>query len=233
MLLPSRGVVWVPLPWVRAGNDDLLVTHTMWQRWCCWWLLRPGPWSLTDSTLASWRVSLSGHSLSGYSFLESSCYAVTSPQHIEIPLTDTLVNSSAELSAHSRHELPPREESPWISFLIIQSLSHVWLFATPWTAVHQASLSFIISRSLLNFVSIESVTPSNHLILCHPLLLLPSIFPSIRVFSSKLALHIRWPKYGASALASVFPVNIQGWFPLGLTSLISLQSKGLSRVFSS
>ena len=150
--------------------------------------------------------SLSGHSLSGYSFLESSCYAVTSPQHVQIPLTDTVVNSLAELSAHSQHKLPPREESPWTSFLIVQSVSHVWLFVTPWTAVHQASLSFTISRSLLKFMSIESVMPSNHPILFCPLLLLPSIFPSISVFSSNLALHIRWPKYWSFSF-SISPSN--------------------------
>ena len=72
---------------------------------------------------------------------------------------------------------------------------------------------------------------SNHLILCHPLLLLPSIFPNIRVFSNESAPQIRWPSFGASA--SVLPMNIQGWYPLGLTALISLMSKGLSRVFSS
>ena len=82
-------------------------------------------------------------------------------------------------------------------------------------------------------MSIESVTPSNHLILCCPLLLLPSIFSSIRVFSSESALHIRWPSTGASASASVLPVNIQDWFPLGLTGLISLLSKGFAGVFSS
>jgi len=75
------------------------------------------------------------------------------------------------------------------------SLSHVQLFATPLTAACQASLSITNSRSFLKLVSIESVTPSNHLILCCPLLLLPSIFPSIRVFSNKSFLHIRWPKY--------------------------------------
>ena len=73
-------------------------------------------------------------------------------------------------------------------------LSHVRLFVTPWTAAHQASLSFIISRSLLKLISIQSVMPSNHIILCQPLLL-PSIFPSIMVFSSESALCIRWPKY--------------------------------------
>ena len=82
-----------------------------------------------------------------------------------------------------------------MDLVAVQTLSHVPLFAAPWTAAHQAPLSFTISWSLLKFVSIESVMPSNHLILCLPLLLLPSIFPSIRVFSSELALHIRWPKY--------------------------------------
>ena len=80
-------------------------------------------------------------------------------------------------------------------FLVVQSLSHVWLFATTWTAAHQASLSFIISRNLLKLMSIKSVMPSNHLILCRPLLLLLSVFPSIRVFSSESTVCIRWPKY--------------------------------------
>ena len=77
----------------------------------------------------------------------------------------------------------------------VQFLHHVQLFAIPWTAARQASLSITNSRSLLKLMSIESVMPSNHLILCRPLLLLPSIFPSIKVFSNKSALHIRWPKY--------------------------------------
>ena len=80
----------------------------------------------------------------------------------------------------------------WVS---VQSLSHVRLFETPWTAACQASLSIANSQSLLKLISIESVMPSNHLILCHPLLRLPSIFPSIRVFSNESILHIRWPKY--------------------------------------
>ena len=79
--------------------------------------------------------------------------------------------------------------------VVAQSLSRVSLFVTPWTTACQASLSFTISRSLLNLMYIESVMPSSHLILCHPPLLLPSIFPSIRVFSNESALHIRWPKY--------------------------------------
>ena len=109
----------------------------------------------------------------------------------------------------------------------------VWLFATPRIAAQKASLSFTISPSLLKLMSIESVIPSNHLILCHPLLLLPSIFLSTRVFSSVLALHIRWLGIGASVSASVLSMNIQHWFPLGFTGLISSQSKRLSRVFSS
>ena len=77
----------------------------------------------------------------------------------------------------------------------VQSLSHVWLFATPWTAAHQASLSITNCQTLPKLMSIESVMPSNHLILCNPHLLLPSIFPSIRVYSNESALCIRWPKY--------------------------------------
>ena len=80
-------------------------------------------------------------------------------------------------------------------FSSVQSLSHVQLFVTPWTTARQASLSITNSWSLPKLMSIESVMPSNHLILCHPLLLLPSIFPSIRVFSKESVLHIRWPKY--------------------------------------
>ena len=80
-------------------------------------------------------------------------------------------------------------------FIVVQSFSHVSLFATPWTAACQVSLSFTISWSLLKFMSIELVMSPNHFILCHLLLFLPSIFPSIRVFSNEMALHIRWPKY--------------------------------------
>jgi len=88
---------------------------------------------------------------------------------------------------------------------------------------------FTISQSLRKLMSTESVMPSNHPILCHPLLLLPSIFPSIRVFSSESALCIKCQSIGASASASVLPMNIQSWFPLGLTDFISLLSKGLSK----
>ena len=106
--------------------------------------------------------------------------------------------------------------------------SCVQLFATPRAAAHQASLS--ITNFWSQLMSIELVMPSNHLILCHPLLLLPSIFPSIRVFSNESVLHISWSKYWSFSF-SISPSN-SGLIPLGLTGCISLQSKGLSRVFS-
>ena len=118
-----------------------------------------------------------------------------------------------------------------VQFSSVQSLSCVQLFATTWTAACQASLSITNSQSLLKLISIESVMPSSHLILCGPVLP-PSIFPSIRVFSNESVLHIRWPKYWSFSF-SISPSNeLQDWFPLGLTGWISLQSKGLSRVFS-
>ena len=118
-------------------------------------------------------------------------------------------------------------------FSWVQSLSHVRLFVSPWIAAHQASLSITNSWSLLKLMPIESVMPSNHLILCRPLLLLPPFPPSIRVFSNESTLHMRWPKYWSFSF-SISPSNEHP----GLTSfrmdwLIFLQSKGLSRVFSS
>ena len=102
----------------------------------------------------------------------------------------------------------------------------------PWTAAHQASRSFTNSQSLLKLTSIGLVMPSNYLSLCHILLLLPSIILSIRIFSMSQFFASGGQRIGVSASASVLPVNIQDWFPLGLTGLISLQSKGLSRIFS-
>ena len=119
-----------------------------------------------------------------------------------------------------------------LSCSVLTQFSHVWLFATPWTTAGQPTLSFTISQSLLKLMSIESVIPSNHLTLCHPHLLLPSIFPSIRVFAMSWLFALDGQSTGASASMSVLPMNIQGWFPLGWTGWISLQSKGLSRVFS-
>ena len=92
--------------------------------------------------------------------------------------------------------------------VVAQSLSHIRLFVTPWTAAHQASLSFTNTQSSLKLMSIESVMPSNHLVLCHPLLLLPSTFPSIRVFSNESLLHIKWPKYWSFSFSfSISPSN--------------------------
>ena len=114
----------------------------------------------------------------------------------------------------------------------VQLLSHVLLFVTPWITARQASLSITVSWSSLKLMSIESVMPSSHLTFCCPLLLLPPIPPSIRVFSSESTLHMRWPKYWISALASFLPKKSQGWSPPEWTGWISLQSKGPSRVFS-
>ena len=115
-----------------------------------------------------------------------------------------------------------------LQFSSVQLLSHVWLFVTPWTAARQASLPITNSWRPPKPMSIELVMPSNHLILCCPLLLLPSIFPSIRVFSNESAFHIRRPKFWSlSASTSVLPMNTQDWSPLGWTGWISLQSKGL------
>ena len=113
-----------------------------------------------------------------------------------------------------------------------QSLSRVRLFATPWIAAHQASLSITNSRSSLRLTSIESMMPSSHLILCHPLLLLPPIPPSIRIFSNESTLLMRWPKYWSFSFSINPSKEHPGWYPLEWTGWISLQSKGLSRVFS-
>ena len=117
-------------------------------------------------------------------------------------------------------------------FSSVQSLSHVRLFATPRTTARQASLSITNYRSLLKHTSIESVMPSNHLILCHPLLLLPSIFPSIRVFSNESTLCIRWPKYWSFSF-SISPSNeYLGLISFRMDWLDLLAVQGLSRVFS-
>ena len=129
-----------------------------------------------------------------------------------------------------------------LQFNSVQPLSRVRLFATPWTAVRQASLSITNSRSSPKPMSIELVMPSSHLILCRPLLLLPPIPPSIRVFSNesqhqslfRMSQLFAWggPSTGVSALASVLPKNTQDWSPLEWNGWTSLQTKGLSRVFS-
>ena len=119
-----------------------------------------------------------------------------------------------------------------VGYCVVQLLSHAPLFVTPWTAACQASLSFSISQSLLKLMSIASLMPSNHLILCHPLLLLPSIFPSIKVFSNESALHIRWPKYWSFSF-SISPYSeYSGLISFRIDWFDFLASKGLSVVFS-
>ena len=118
-----------------------------------------------------------------------------------------------------------------LSYASVQ-FSHIRHFVTPWTAAHRASLSLTKSQSLRKLMSIESVMPSNHLIICHPLLLPPSVFPSIRVFSNESVLRIRWPKYWTLSF-SFSPTNeYSGLISLGWTSWISFQFRGISRVFS-
>ena len=123
-----------------------------------------------------------------------------------LPLVDITVGGGGRWDVSSLGDLVTKDSSApkdlsccWCcnapAIVVVQSLSHVWLFATPWTTAQQSSLSFTISQSLLKLMSIKSMTPSNHLILCRPLLLPPSIFPNIRVFSNESALCIRWPKY--------------------------------------
>ena len=110
-------------------------------------------------------------------------------------------------------------------FSSVQSLSHIWLFAIAWATARQASLSINNSRSLPKLRSIESVMPSNHVILCRPLSSCPQSFPTSGIFSNESPLRIRWPKFGVSASISVLPMNTQDWSPLGWTGWISLQSK--------
>ena len=126
----------------------------------------------------------------------------------------------------------------WCSFIfIVQLLRRVQLFVTPWTAARQSSLSFTISQSLLKLMSIESLMPSNHLILCHPLLLLPADFPSIRVFFNESDLYIRWPKYWSFSFSLSPPVVFCGLFSFRIDwfDLLAVQGtlKSLLQQYSS
>ena len=173
-----------------------------------------------------------------YSFLEHPKPEVT------IRSKDGSTSSSyTHLIKQILYSKPGCLSSFWSNFLkdhfsSVQSLSHVRLFATPWIAALQASLSITNSRSSLKLMSIESVIPSSHIILCRPLFLLPLIPPSIRVFSNESTLCMRWPKYWSFSF-SIIPskehpelIFRMDWSPLECTRWISLQSKGLSRVFS-
>ena len=135
--------------------------------------------------------------------LVSAVQQIESAIHIH---TYTLFGFPSQLGHHRALSRDPCITEQVLLVAIVQCLSHVQLFATPWTTTLRASLSFTISQSLLKLMSIESVMPSNHLILCHPLLLPPSIFPSIKVFSDESALRIRWPKYWSFSF-SISPSN--------------------------
>ena len=128
---------------------------------------------------------------------------------------------------------PGSSTVPGSGVVVVQSLSCTWLFGTPRTAACQASLSFTISRSLLTLVYFELMMPPNHLTLCLPLLLLPSVFPSFMVFSKELALRIKWPKYRIFNFI-INPSNeYSGLIFFRIDWFVSLLTKGLSRVFSS
>ena len=122
-----------------------------------------------------------------------------------------------------------------VIFVVIQLISRVQLFATPWTTARQASLSITNSQSLLKLMPIESVMPSNHIIFCHPLLLLPSIFPSIRVFSNDSVLHISWPmywsfSYSISVYSGLISFRIE-WFNLVVQEKVQGKPKEKSKLF--
>ena len=136
--------------------------------------------------------------------------------------SDHFVNTLLGLKVCLKKQALKENKCWFLTFRSVQSLSHVRFFGTPWTAACQSSASITNSRSLLKLTSIESVMPSNHFILSCPLFLLPSLFPSIRVFSNEFFAS-GGQSIGPSASASVLPVNLQGWFPLGWTGWTSLQ----------
>ena len=153
---------------------------------------------------------------------------------IYISKIQTVVNSTCQMAQVVKQINCKESRKGWMGdfrFSYVQSLSRVRLFATPWTAACQASLSITNSRSLLKLISIELVMPPNYLILCRPLLLLPS-FSASGSFQMSQLFTSGGQSIGVSASTSVLPVNIQDWFPLWWTGWISLQFKGLSRVFS-
>ena len=126
---------------------------------------------------------------------------------------------------------------PILHVVVAQLLSHIWFFTTPWSAAHQTSLSFAVSQSLLKFLSIESVILSSHLILCHALLLLPSTFSSIRVFSNELAFHIKWPNYWSFSVgpsSEIFRVDfLYSWLVWYVSSPRTFQESSPAPQFKS
>ena len=153
----------------------------------------------------------------GESWQPGTTQSPSSPEPLRPPLTSAIavVDSSytiskavAPLLSVIRPSLKPQTSRRVVT---VQSLNHVQLFATPWTAAHQVPLSSTTSQSLLKFMSIELMMLFNHLVLCCLLLLLPSVLPSIRDFPSESALHIRWPKYRSFGLASILCIVLQHW----------------------
>ena len=191
MLLQMAGVLSSSFIWLN--NSPLYVCMCM----CC---------SVISNSLPpyGWIVTLQAPLPIGFSQQEFWCgLPFPSPEGLpdpEIEPMSPMLQADFFLLSHWRNPLVH------YMYVAVQSLSHVWHFVTPWTTACQASLSLTISRSLLKVMSIESVMPSNYLILCRPLLLPTSIFPSIRVFSNKLAIFIRWPKYWGFSL-SISPSN--------------------------
>ena len=169
-------------------------------------------WSIypqgTNSTFLAWSLSLvsCGHGYGDRKAWWTRILGVTCPSLDVGAFLPAALPSHRSFHQHHKLQflLPVLMEEKSFSSLevvVVQLLSGVWLFVIPWTAAHQTSLFFTISRSLRKLMSIESVMPSNHLILCHPFLLLLSIFPSIRVFSNESTLHIRWPKYRSFSIS--------------------------------
>ena len=133
-----------------------------------------------------------------------------------------------QIKIHDKSRELYKNEMEWTEkFSSVRSLSHVLLFATPWTEAHQASLSITNSRSLLKLMSIESVMPSNHVILCCPLLILPSIFPIIKIFSNELVLCIRWPKYWSFSFSVSFSNEYSGLISFRMHCLNLLADQGI------
>ena len=153
------------------------------------------------------------------------------------PIIGTEIEAVRKISPKARAQDQMASQRIWwnisVQFSSVQSLSSVWLFATPKTAANQASLSITNSRSSPKLMCIELVMPSSHLILCRPFLLLPSIPPSIRIFSNESVLLMSWPKYRSFSHSISPSKNTQDCSPLGWNGWIFLQSKGLVSVFSS
>ena len=174
--------------------ESAISTHTSPSSWNCLPLPLPHPSRSSQGTrLSSLCYKATSHylSISHMTMYIFQCYSqfITPSPSLTVPASPSSTSSSLFLPCKLVLQYH------FSAAVVVRSLSCVQLFATPWTAAHQSSLSFTISRSLFKRMPIESVMPSNHLILCHPLLLLPSVFPSIRVFSKELALQIKWPKY--------------------------------------